>query len=143
MKPSRNSGMRRPSSAVLRSALALLVVSCATDRPTGPWISRDVVALAGGAGTPLILITELMPDPTKVADAAGEWFEVFNAGNTSVDLNGWKIVSGPSGAEQHIIAASVVIAPGGYGVFGNNTNAATNGGVTEQYSYGTAIALNN
>lgn len=135
--------MRRPSSAVLRSTLALLVVSCATDRPTGPRISHDVVALVGGTGTPLVLITELMPDPTKVADAAGEWFEVFNAGNTSVDMSGWKIVSGPSGAEQHTIAASVVIAPGGYGVFGNNTNSATNGGVSEQYSYGTAIALNN
>lgn len=98
--------------------------------------------LSGGA-VPQVLITEIMADPTKVADAAGEWFEVFNAGADPVDLTGWRIVSGPSGSEQHVITASIPVASGGFAVIGNNTNSGTNGGVTEQYSYGTALALNN
>src|SRR6266496_3184896 len=129
------------------AVLAVLAVSCTTERPLGPPPSRIGVASASldalSSAPPLVFITELMPDPTKVADAAGEWFEVFNAGNTPVDLNGWRIVSGPTGSEQHPIAASVVIAPGGYAVLGNNTNSSTNGGLVEQYSYGTAITLNN
>src|SRR5690349_25086250 len=32
---------------------------------------------------------------------------------------------------------------GGFAVIGNNTNSGTNGGVSEQYSYGGVIALNN
>jgi len=129
------------------AVLAVLAVSCTTERPLGAPPSRIGVASASldalSSAPPLVFITELMPDPTKVADAAGEWFEVFNAGNTPVDLNGWRIVSGPTGSEQHPIAASVVIALGGYAVLGNNTNSFTNGGLVEQYSYGTAITLNN
>ena len=38
-----------------------------------------------------------MPNPAAVADGAGEWFEVFNTGPVSVDLDGWRI------AEQEVL----------------------------------------
>ncbi|MEP6691841.1 MAG: DNA/RNA non-specific endonuclease [Gemmatimonadaceae bacterium] len=127
--------------AALVACLSAVAVSCGGDR-----ILKPAVARGGGvapAGTPQLFITEVMPDPTKVADAAGEWFEIFNAGTDPVDLAGWKITSGPTGSEQHTIATSVVVPANGFAVLGNNADAATNGGVTEQYSYGTAITLNN
>jgi DNA/RNA endonuclease G (NUC1)/PKD repeat protein len=95
--------------------------------------------------TSRLVISEVMPDPTKVLDAAGEWFEVYNAGDDAVDLQGTRIVSaaGATASESHTIASSVIVDPGEYVVLGNNTNTATNGGVPEVYSYGTSIALNN
>ena len=134
--------MTRRSSARL-FVLAALLSACTADNPLAP-TEAPVPGLAFADGSvPQVLITEIMADPTKVADAQGEWFEVFNAGADPVDLNGWRIVSGPSGSESHVIAASLPIPSGGFAVIGNNTNSGTNGGVSEQYSYGGVIALNN
>lgn len=133
--------MRRPSLRL--AALAVLLTACTADNAFAPTTTPPGGPMRSGGSVPQVLITEIMADPTKVADAAGEWFEVFNAGADPVDLNGWRIVSGPTGSEQHVIAASIVIGSGGFAVLGNNTNTGTNGGVTEAYSYGTSIALNN
>jgi DNA/RNA endonuclease G (NUC1) len=102
-------------------------------------VRADVID-AGG-----LMITEVMPDPTKVADASGEWFEVYNGGASQVNLKNYKIVSaaGLSASESHTIASDVIVDPGEYVVFGNNANTATNGGVPVAYSYGGSIALNN
>ncbi|HET7464135.1 MAG TPA: PKD domain-containing protein [Longimicrobium sp.] len=100
---------------------------------------RDVVP-----GSNLV-ITEVMPDPSKVADTNGEWFEVYNPGPSSVDLKNYRIVSaaGLTASESHTISASVVVDSGEYVVFGNNANTATNGGAPVAYSYGSSITLNN
>ncbi|HEX6747488.1 MAG TPA: DNA/RNA non-specific endonuclease [Longimicrobium sp.] len=131
-----------PIRVALTAALGLVMVAC-TDTgtemvaPSGP--RHDVVASNG------LMITEVMPDPTKVADTAGEWFEVYNGGSAAVDLQGYKIVSaaGLTASESHTIASSVVVDPGEYVVFGNNANTATNGGVPVAYSYGSSVTLNN
>lgn len=127
------------------SALALLLASCTGgDQVLGPQ--------AGGLGasastSPVpgsgVFITELMPDPNRVTDANGEWFEVYNAGPDTVNLQGWRITSGPTGSETHVINASLKVPGQSYVVLGNNTNGATNGGVAVAYSYGTQITLNN
>lgn len=135
--------MRLRLAATLAATAAALSIACSSDRALGPNVPPPTFA-RGGAGAPLIYITEIMSDPTKVADAAGEWFEVFNAGATPVDMQGWRILSGVTATpETHIIASSVVVPAGGFAVFGNNANSATNGGVTEAYSYATSITLNN
>jgi DNA/RNA endonuclease G (NUC1)/PKD repeat protein len=127
-----------------RALLVFAITACSSDRLVAPRPKIATVARDQIADVPPIVITELMPDPTKVADASGEWFEVFNAGSTPVDLQGWKILSGPGNpSETHTIASSVVVPPQTYVVLGNNSNSATNGGVTEAYSYGAAITLNN
>ena len=125
--------------------LSLVILSCATENAVGPIrLSGPAAAVVAGPGTHLI-ITEVMPDPSKVADASGEWFEVYNAGDEAVELQGSKIVSaaGLTASESHTIASSVVVDAGEYIVFGNNANASTNGGVPVAYSYGSSIALNN
>jgi DNA/RNA endonuclease G (NUC1) len=128
----------------LPRALALAALSCGPDRAVAP---NDGVPGGGlraaAADPPVVVITEIMADPTRVLDAAGEWFELFNGGAAAVDLAGWRITSGPTGSETHVIGGTLVVPAGGYAVIGNNTNAATNGGVAQGYSYGTAIALNN
>lgn len=132
-----------PRSTARLVVLAVLLSACSSDNLLAP-TEAPPTALTFVAGTvPQVLITEIMADPTRVADAAGEWFEVFNAGADPVDLMGWRIVSGPSGSEQNVITTSIPIASGGFAVIGNNTNTATNGGVSERYSYGSVIALNN
>jgi DNA/RNA endonuclease G (NUC1)/PKD repeat protein len=124
------------------SALALVLVAC-TDtgtEPLAPPAARfDVISSTG------LVITEIMADPAKVADTAGEWFEVYNGGTASINLQGYRIVSanGLTNSESHTIASAVVVDPGDYVVFGNNANTATNGGVPVAYSYGTSITLNN
>jgi hypothetical protein len=89
-------------------------------------------------------ITEFMPNPAAVNDNVGEWFEVYNAGATAVNLAGWTL-SDNAGTDT-IEAAT--INPGQYFVFCNNADSATNGGVPENYEfhYGTSswgLALGN
>ncbi len=88
-----------------------------------------------------LVITELMIDPAKVLDDAGEWFEVFNATNTELDLRG--LVLGGKNDQDITITVSMPMASGMHFVFGANDNAAQNGGVTVDFSYGTAINLSN
>ena len=93
---------------------------------------------------PALVITEVMGNPLQVADDAGEWFEVFNPTNETVDLFNWIITSSSTaGPELHQIAQHISVGPKGFVVFGNNTNSATNGGVAVAYSYGESITLSN
>ncbi|HYH80327.1 MAG TPA: DNA/RNA non-specific endonuclease, partial [Longimicrobium sp.] len=108
--------------------------------PVSPGALRlDVTSSTG------LMITEVMPDPSKVGDTAGEWFEVYNGGSSAINLQGYRIVSasGLTNSESHTIASAVVVDPGEYVVFGNNINPATNGGAPVAYSYGGSISMNN
>lgn len=118
--------------------VAAAVTACAPEPlPTAPVIEP---ALSAAATSPQLVINELLPNPAAVADNVGEWFEVHNAGTTSINLLNWRIVSGP---ETHTIASSVTVAAGGYAVLARNGSSSKNGGVTVQYVYGTGITLAN
>ena len=86
------------------------------------WLTLALVGMiALMAGTALaadtdIVITEIMQNPNFLFDTEGEWFEVFNAGATPVDLNGWTISD--NGTDSHVIAASAIVPAGGYAVLG-------------------------
>ena len=129
-------------------ALGLSVsLSCASDVANAP-LPRLASSSANAVIGPVLIITEIMANPAAVADDLGEWFEVYNAGDQSVNLQGYQIRSGPgSPSETHTIGAAVVVPSGGYAVIGNNANSAINGGVTVAYAYpgsGTgAVFLNN
>ena len=88
-------------------------------------------AQAASAGD--IVITEIMQNPSAVSDASGEWFEVFNQGSQTINLNGWTIRDADT--DSHTIAQDVFVAPGTYAVLGRNSNSATNGGATVAYQY--------
>jgi len=119
------------------SALALVLVAC-SDTSDG-LLSPNAPRLTVTPGSNLV-ITEVMADPSKVADASGEWFEVYNPGPSSVNLKGYKLLSGSgaTGVETHTIATDVVADSGEYVVFGNNGNTSTNGGVPVSYAYPTS-----
>lgn len=82
-----------------------------------------------------IVINEIMQNPQAVADTAGEWLELYNAGATAIDLNGWELRD--AGADHHTIdnGGPLWLAPGGYMVLGRNADPAANGGVTLAYRY--------
>ena len=134
----------RAPRALAALSCALVLAACGDrNTPTAPASARPAAEASAAGTASSLVITELMPDPSKVLDASGEWFEVYNPGDSAVDLKGWRITSGPTGGEQHTIATSVVVPARGFAVLGNNADAGTNGGVTVAYSYSGTITLNN
>ena len=99
-----------------------------------PAEGAPVPADGGAPSSAKVVVTELMPNPQAVADAQGEWLELYNAGTSAVDLSGWRLAD--ASGNSHTIAASLSLAAGQYLVLGNNTDQATNGGVPVAYSYG-------
>jgi hypothetical protein len=94
----------------------------------------------------LLVINEVLANPGGViTDASGEWFEIYNAGSRSVDLQNLVITDSAASGRRpyHVIASSVVVPSGGYVVLGNTTNTTNNGGVPVDYAYGAALALAN
>jgi predicted nucleic acid-binding Zn ribbon protein/regulation of enolase protein 1 (concanavalin A-like superfamily) len=88
-----------------------------------------------------IIITEIMQNPDVISDSNGEWFEVYNTTNATIDLNGWRISD--AGSDNHVINGTVNVPANGYALLMRNGNSATNGGLTADYVYGTSISLAN
>jgi hypothetical protein len=64
-----------------------------------------------GERAPHVVITELMKNPAVLADADGEWLELYNAGLGEVDLGGCSLARD----EQELtIEGSLVLAAGAY-----------------------------
>lgn len=83
-----------------------------------------------------IIITEIMPNPSKVSGSYGEWFEIHNASEDIVDLNGWHIKDNDN--DDHTITtdnSTLLIQPGQYLVFCRNSDFDLNGGVVSDYDY--------
>ena len=82
-----------------------------------------------------IVITEIMYDPSGIADDKWEWIELYNADNEAIDLNGWSLVDEKN--QKHIImnGGPFPVEPGEYLVLGCNSNESTNGGVELDYNY--------
>lgn len=82
-----------------------------------------------------IIVTEFMADPSAVTDANGEWLELYNPGDVSVDINNWTLRD--LGSNSHVINSGgpLVIQPQTYLVLGRNADLATNGGIALGYEY--------
>ena len=99
---------------------------------SGP--TADLPAVVDGpTNTYGIYITEIMANPDAVADADGEWFELYNGGPNPVDLQGWTISD--ADIDTHVIAVPLTVNPGQYVVLGINGNSQVNGGVSVAYTY--------
>jgi len=92
---------------------------------------------------PQIVINEIMQNPEFIGDTDGEWFEVYNAGEGPVDLNGWTIRD--DGSNNHVInnGAPLVIESGAFLVLGRNMDPLINGNVPVDYAYGSSMTLGN
>ena len=90
-----------------------------------------------------IVINEIMQNPSAVSDSNGEWFELTNITANDIDINGWTIQDNDS--DFHIIdnGGSLIVPAGGFLVLGNNSDSATNGGVTVDYQYSSNFFLAN
>jgi len=91
---------------------------------------------------PNIIISEIMQNPNAVNDDVGEWFEIYNASGSTVNINGWVIKD--NGTDSHTIdnGGTLNIVSGGFLVLGRNSNSSTNGNVTVHYQY-SGITLGN
>ena len=117
---------------MLRLVLAsLLLTGCA-----------DGVARAlDSSQQPDVVISEVMANPAAVPDERGEWFEVHNRGAAPAELRGWRIASGNDSPVT--ISRALVVPAGGRVVLARDGSAASNGGVTAAYEYGSGISLGN
>lgn len=89
-----------------------------------------------------IVITEIMHDPDATGDVTGEWFEVINASNKTIELNGLEVIGNSTG-EKFVVTASLACQPGQILVFANNADSKVNGGVKVDYTYPTSYTLSN
>lgn len=96
--------------------------------------------VAASWGTHLV-INEFMPNPDAVADADGEWFEIYNPTDDPFNLENWVIKDGDT--DTHTVSGSLPIAAGDYLVLCRNDDSGTNGGVACDYEYGNDIELAN
>lgn len=80
-----------------------------------------------------LIVTEIMYNPNAVTDTAGEWFEIYNAGSSAVNLNGWQIKD--RGTDDYTFSDNVIVMPGDYAVLCKNTDSATNGGIVCDAAY--------
>lgn len=87
------------------------------------------------ASTGAVVITEFMADVGKVSDNDGEWIEIYNPGDSDLDLSGWTLKD--ADGDSHLIStgAPLVIAAKGYLVLSRNQNSSTNGGLPVDYQY--------
>jgi hypothetical protein len=92
------------------------------------------------AGSENLVINEIMQNPSTAGDDSGEWFEIYNAGEYAVPLQGYSIKD--AGTDIHTIEENIVMFPGEFKVFGNDFDSGNNGGLTIDYQY-SDISLGN
>jgi len=85
-----------------------------------------------------LLITEIMFDPSAQSDTQGEWFEIYNNSDRTINLQNLVLVR--SGTSKHSITNSAELMRGHYYVFARTATAID---VPNSYVYGTAISLPN
>jgi DNA/RNA endonuclease G (NUC1) len=103
-------------------------------------ISGTATIHVSAASAAQIVIDELMADPLHAAGGAsfGEWFEVYNAGTTPIDMQGWTIAS--LGQPSAIIGTSLIVPARGYAVLGRGADPTQNGGISIDYNYFTGTS---
>lgn len=95
----------------------------------------------------LLVINEVLANPSGMLhDTDGDWFELYNAGSHTVNLEGLYIADSAASGRRpyHLIDsenADLKVAPGGYFVLGQSSSDLANGGAGVQYSYGSALNL--
>lgn len=123
---------------------------CSASSPIGAEGNTDLATpgalndCCGTGSTPGdVIITEILSNPAFTLQQNGEWFEVFNTTNFSIDLQGWTI---EDDGGTHTIDAGpggLPIGPGQYLVLGRKDDPGLTGGVEVDYRYFGDIILGN
>ena len=102
-----------------------------------PGTQIDGTAFSGcsAGASEVLVINEILPNPSAVSDSDGEWFEIYNPMASGVDIDGWTIAD--LGFDTHVInnGGPLLVPAGGYVVLGINADSGSNGGVTVDYQY--------
>jgi len=85
-----------------------------------------------------LIITEYLANPVGVADASGEYFEIFNTTGNPIDLGG--LIVRDDGSNSFTVTA-LMLAPQSFAVFSSSDG--TSLGITPDYIYGGSMALTN
>jgi len=80
-----------------------------------------------------IVITEIMINPEGVTDTDGEWFELFNISDRTLNLS--ECIFSDNGSDDFTITESLVLEPQTYIILARNNNTELNGGVIADYMY--------
>ena len=81
-----------------------------------------------------LVISEIHHDPLNSLYYKGEWFEIYNASASDINLNGMTVSDGAS--ESFIVESDVVLSAGGYVVFAARSSSSENGGISDvDYTY--------
>ena len=80
-----------------------------------------------------LVINEIMNNPSAVPDSYGEWIELFNAGQETINLNG--IVLKDENTDYHVINENIIMLPGEFVLLGINEDINVNGGLSNLYPY--------
>jgi hypothetical protein len=100
-------------------------------------LQENNIPLPGVIPSGGLIITEIMANPSALADNEGEWMEIYNALTYPVNLH--HLVIRRDAANSHIISESISLNPGQYFVLARTDNAFTG----NKYVYGSAITLTN
>lgn len=85
-----------------------------------------------GAGD--LVVSEVMADPSGT-ESLREWFELYNTTSAPIDLDGLTFTDDGADAFTVNNGAPLVVAAGGYFVFGRSADTSANGGVNVDYVY--------
>ena len=77
-----------------------------------------------------LIVTEIMANPSFVADSQGEWIEVYNATAEPLDLRGWCLTDDSNQRVVLSADAPIEVDALSWAVLGNNGDPTTNGGVS-------------
>jgi endonuclease/exonuclease/phosphatase family metal-dependent hydrolase len=83
-----------------------------------------------------VMITEIMVNPSSVSDSYGEWFEIMNMTDSTIDIHGWSIKD--LGGDEHELLSTqmtIPVLPEEYFVLARNGDQTLNGGINVDYEY--------
>jgi len=101
-------------------------------------VDTPVIPAPGAIAYGDLLITEIMYNPDALSDTQGEWFEVYNPSDQSIDLQ--NLILGRDEANRHTITESLTLLPGDYLVFERSDTATT---ASHAYAFGSDLLLPN
>ncbi len=91
-----------------------------------------------GIGYGKLLITEIMFDPAALSDSEGEWFEIYNNSDKTINLQNLVITRDET--NKHTILDFIELQPGDYYVLSRTANATD---APNSYVYGTSVLMPN
>ncbi|MCK9994734.1 MAG: lamin tail domain-containing protein, partial [Candidatus Krumholzibacteria bacterium] len=136
-------GATQPSGAVVVLTLAAsasgtahtVEVDNVEDVAGNPIAAGTTMGIFEAGTTADIVINEVMQNPYVLSDSDGEWFEVYNAGTSDVDMNGWYLMDADYDTTLIDNGGPLIIHAGEYKVLGRNATAMAGEGVTLFYQY--------